>query len=88
MGKSKPWPIALEKLTGSQTLDVEALTEYFQPLRDWLVKQREEIGYAAPGWKEEPTSGIPKEEPTSGIPAVTPVWFYLFALLFALVAFF
>ena len=79
MGKSKPWPQALEKLTGSQTLDVEALTEYFQPLREWLVKQREEIGYAYPGWKEEPTSGIP---------AFTPVWFYLFALLFALVAFF
>lgn len=81
MGKSKPWPQALEKLTGSQTLDVEALTEYFQPLRNWLVKQREEIGYAPPGWKEEPT-------PTSGIPALTPVWFSLFACLFALVAFF
>ena len=27
MGKSKPWPQALEKLTGSQTLDVGALSE-------------------------------------------------------------
>ena len=53
MGRSKPWPQALEKLTGSQEVDVGALTEYFQPLRDWLVKQREKIGYAAPGWDED-----------------------------------
>ena len=44
MGKSKPWPQALKKLTGSETVDVGALTEYFQPLRDWLVMQRKEIG--------------------------------------------
>ena len=49
MGKSKPWPQALKKLTGGETVDVGILTEYFQPLRDWLVKKRKEIGYAAPG---------------------------------------
>ena len=53
MDKSKPWPQALKKLTGSETLDVGALTEYFEPLRKWMVEQREEIGYAAPGWGEE-----------------------------------
>lgn len=58
MGKSKPWPKALKKLTGSETLDVGALTEYFEPLRKWMVKQREEIEYAAPGWDEEPTDGV------------------------------
>ena len=52
-GRSKPWPQALEKLTGSQEVDVGALAEYFQPLRDWLVKQRKNIGYAAPGWDED-----------------------------------
>lgn len=53
MGRSKPWPQALEKLAGSQEVDVGALTEYFQPLRDWLVKQRKKIGYAAPEWEED-----------------------------------
>ena len=53
MGKSKPWPEALKKLTGSETLDVGALTEYFEPLRKWMVEQREKIGYAAPGWGDE-----------------------------------
>ena len=53
MGRSKPWPQALEKLTGSQEVDVGALAEYFQPLRDWLVKQRKKIGYAALGWEED-----------------------------------
>ena len=31
MGKSKPWPEALEKLTGSKVPDVSAITEYFKP---------------------------------------------------------
>ena len=44
MGKSKTWTEALKKLTGSETLDVGALTEYFEPLLKWMVEQREEIG--------------------------------------------
>ena len=84
MGKSKPWPEALEKLTGSKELDVGALTEYFQPLRDWLEKQRSEIGYPGPGWEEKPTSG----EPTAGVSALNPVLFNMFALLFSLITLF
>ena len=83
MGKSKPWPEALEKLTGSKTLDVTALTEYFRPLTDWMKEQREELGYAAPGWDDEPDV-----TPTAGGPALVSVLFNVFALLFALVAFF
>ena len=80
MGKSKPWPQALKKLTGSETVDVGALTEYFQPLRDWLVKQRKEIGYAAPGWDE------PDVTPTAGVPSLVPALFSMFAVSFSLVA--
>ena len=97
MGKSKPWPEALEKLTGSKTLDVTALTEYFRPLTDWMKEQREELGYAAPGWDDEPdvtpttAPGWDDETdvtPTAGGPALVSVLFNVFALLFALVAFF
>ena len=82
VGKSKPWPQALKKLTRSETVDVGALTEYFQPLRDWLVKQRQEIGYAGPGWEE------PEVTPTAGVPSLVPALFSMFAVLFSLVVFF
>ena len=83
MGKSKPWPEALKKLTGSETLDVGALTEYFEPLRKWLVVQRKEIGYAAPGWDEEDDIAI------DGVTSLVPVLLNTFACaLVALAVFF
>ncbi len=39
MGASKPWPDALEVLTGQREMDATALTEYFAPLHQWLKKQ-------------------------------------------------
>jgi len=41
MGASRPWPDALEALTGTRQMDASALMEYFQPLRNWLKKQNE-----------------------------------------------
>ncbi|KAJ7377769.1 hypothetical protein OS493_026905 [Desmophyllum pertusum] len=88
MGKSKPWPDALEKLTGSKSLDVGALAEYFEPLRIWMVKQREELGYAPPGWGDEEPSAEPMP-PTAGVTTPVPILFNTIAgLLFALVVFF
>ena len=81
MGKSKPWPEALKKLTGSETLDVGALTDYFEPLRKWMVQQREEIGYAAPGWDDDST--------IDGVASLVPVLLNtFFCALFALAVFF
>lgn len=80
MGKSKPWPEALEKLTGSKVLDVSAITEYFKPLNDWLVKQRQEIGYSPPGWDESPT--------TAGVPSLVPaLWLSIVVFLSTSVVF-
>jgi peptidyl-dipeptidase A len=39
MGASKPWPDALETLTGERKLDAGALLEYFAPLKIWLDEQ-------------------------------------------------
>jgi peptidyl-dipeptidase A len=36
MGASKPWPEALEALTGEKQMDATAILEYFEPLRAWL----------------------------------------------------
>jgi peptidyl-dipeptidase A len=39
MGSSRPWPEALETLTGERRIDASALLEYFAPLRKWLDEQ-------------------------------------------------
>jgi peptidyl-dipeptidase A len=49
MGQSKPWPDALEALTGERQMDASAMAEYFAPLKTWLDEQNKEKGYAV-GW--------------------------------------
>jgi peptidyl-dipeptidase A len=39
MGASKPWPDALEAMTGTRQMDAGAILEYFAPLQAWLKEQ-------------------------------------------------
>jgi peptidyl-dipeptidase A len=39
MGLSRPWPDALEALTGSRQMDATAILDYFAPLSTWLDEQ-------------------------------------------------
>lgn len=39
MGQSRPWPEALEALTGAREMDATAILEYFEPLHTWLKQQ-------------------------------------------------
>jgi len=39
MGMSRPWPDALEVLTGQREMDATAVVDYFRPLLDWLDTQ-------------------------------------------------
>jgi peptidyl-dipeptidase A len=39
MGASRPWPDALEALTGQRQMDATAIADYFAPLKAWLDKQ-------------------------------------------------
>ncbi len=39
MGASRPWPDALEALTGSREMDATAMLDYFAPLQAWLDEQ-------------------------------------------------
>jgi peptidyl-dipeptidase A len=41
MGQSRPWPDALEKLTGQRQMDATAIRDYFAPLQKWLDEQNE-----------------------------------------------
>jgi peptidyl-dipeptidase A len=39
MGESRPWPEALEALTGEKQMDATAILDYFAPLKAWLDEQ-------------------------------------------------
>ncbi len=39
MGQSRPWPDALEALTGERQMDATAILDYFAPLKKWLDEQ-------------------------------------------------
>ena len=47
MGKSKPWPDALEAISGQRQMDATAILDYFAPLKKWLDEQtqREKLGW-------------------------------------------
>jgi peptidyl-dipeptidase A len=48
MGQSRPWPEALEVLTGEKQMDATAILDYFAPLKKWLDEQN--AGHKV-GWK-------------------------------------
>jgi peptidyl-dipeptidase A len=49
LGASRPWPDALEVLTGQREADATALADYFAPLKTWLDEQNKKNGYPV-GW--------------------------------------
>jgi peptidyl-dipeptidase A len=55
MGRSRPWPDALEALTGQRRLDASALLEYFAPLQGWLDERNagRPVGWRTPAGAAE-----------------------------------
>jgi peptidyl-dipeptidase A len=41
LGMSRPWPVALEAVTGQRQLDASAILDYFAPLKRWLDAQNQ-----------------------------------------------
>jgi peptidyl-dipeptidase A len=41
MGESRPWPDALQALTGQRQMDATAILDYFAPLKKWLDEQNQ-----------------------------------------------
>jgi peptidyl-dipeptidase A len=39
LGRSQPWPVALQTLTGTSRLDAGPMLDYFAPLQTWLDEQ-------------------------------------------------
>lgn len=42
LGQSKPWPDAMEALTGQRAMDASAIIDYFAPLNAWLKEQNKD----------------------------------------------
>ncbi|GAA6136715.1 M2 family metallopeptidase [Arenicella sp. 4NH20-0111] len=42
LGQSKPWPDAMEALTGQRQMDASAIIDYFAPLNSWLKEQNKD----------------------------------------------
>jgi peptidyl-dipeptidase A len=59
MGKSKPWPDALEAISGQRQMDATAILDYFAPLKKWLEEQNQG---EKPGWQgmDAPTESAPR----------------------------
>ncbi|XP_054851332.1 angiotensin-converting enzyme [Eublepharis macularius] len=51
LGYSKPWPEAMQLITGQPNMSAEALLTYFQPLTNWLIKENEKNTESL-GWPE------------------------------------
>jgi peptidyl-dipeptidase A len=47
LGASRPWPEALQTLTGEKEMDATAILDYFAPLKKWLDEQNRG---EQPGW--------------------------------------
>lgn len=50
MGSSKPWPDALEVITGQRTMDATGILEFFKPLQKWLEEENKKNN-AFIGWE-------------------------------------
>src|SRR5579864_726806 len=59
MGKSKPWPDALEAISGQRQMDATAILDYFAPLKEWLDEKKQG---EKPGWQrmDTPTEAEPR----------------------------
>ena len=42
MGQSKPWPEAMQAITGQRSMDASAIIDYFAPLNAWLKEQNQD----------------------------------------------
>ncbi|XP_030751663.1 angiotensin-converting enzyme-like isoform X2 [Sitophilus oryzae] len=50
MGSSKPWPEAMEVVTGQRKMDASGILEYFKPLQTWLEEENRKSN-AFIGWE-------------------------------------
>ena len=81
LGSSRPWPDALEALSGTRKMSADAILEYFHPLMDWLTEENRKNGVKT-GWVDECPEGT-FTDPSSrlfvpyNLIAALTLWHYL-----------
>lgn len=50
LGSSKPWPDAMQVLTGQRIMDAGPLLRYFAPIYEWLKEENKKTGEYI-GWE-------------------------------------
>lgn len=63
LGSSKPWPDAMEAITGQRGMSAQPLVDYFTPLYHWLKEQNKEENV---GWSASCPTNIPVPTSTLG----------------------
>ncbi|KAK7873704.1 hypothetical protein R5R35_013236 [Gryllus longicercus] len=61
LGSSRPWPEALEAVTGSRHMDASGLLDYFRPLAQWLEEENRRTGQI-PGWDRSKKNCVSGQE--------------------------
>lgn len=64
LGMSKPWPEAMEILTGSRNFDTASILRYFKPLYEWLRHENQRSG-AIVGWGKAKVHGFHRKTSSS-----------------------
>lgn len=57
LGSSKPWPDAMQVLTGQRDMDAGPLLRYFAPIYEWLVEENKKTGEYI-GWEASQKGNI------------------------------
>ena len=87
LGSSKPWPDALEAISGTRQMSADALLEYFQPLMEWLKEENQKNGVTI-GWEEKcPEGYMPDSASKSHYLSLPPLCAGHFPLYFSTVTF-
>ncbi|XP_033643281.1 angiotensin-converting enzyme-like [Asterias rubens] len=67
LGSSKPWPDAMEAITGQRLMTADAINAYFAPLKTWLEETNEKNGEKI-GWEtQDPGTDSANSEATMSL---------------------
>nr|XP_033774941.1 angiotensin-converting enzyme [Geotrypetes seraphini] len=64
LGSSKPWPEAMQMITGQPNMSAKALMKYFEPLTNWLIDENQRNKEMI-GWPEYNWSPAAQEQPVA-----------------------
>lgn len=70
LGFSKPWPEAMQLITGQPNMSASAMMSYFKPLLDWLLTENgrhgEKLGWPQYNWTPDSGTSPRPAQPPSG----------------------